>query len=394
MILTISNKIIGTDKHLVFDGSTWTWSGSIDKKSFLWGFDNPRDLRGAADALGISVPLFETSPWGKAQKYLKVSSIQPRWIDCVPRKAWQAIVKEAVDQLWRHFSSADNSYYISTHTRNREIIEGLQKPLINKLLLQDRIDTAKNGIRQSLSKFSPINNNECPDFKYSLSKSITGRMTITSGPNILTMKKSDRSIFKSRYKNGKIIEIDIISAEPRVALSMFGKSIPGDVYEDVIKKANLKIDRNAAKIATLSALYGASHHTLKSRISKESNSLRVLDLVKGYFGVEHINKMIKDQYELLGYIKNTHGRKILSNEPSLNHFVQSSAVDVAFDIFEALINKIKSENIDAVPLFLIHDAIVLDLNSNHIEKLRQVCSNGFLSPVTESNFPVRIKEIK
>ena len=88
------------------------------------------------------------------------------------------------------------------------------------------------------------------------------------------MKKSDRVVFKSKHPGGKIVEIDISSAEPRVALSLFGKVVDGDVYEDVIKKAGVKITRADAKVATLSALYGASHHSLKSKMSNPKDAIR------------------------------------------------------------------------------------------------------------------------
>ena len=201
-------------------------------------------------------------------------------------------------------------------------------------------------------------------------------------------------IFKSRYTDGVIVEVDIVSAEPRVALSLFGKSVTGDVYKDLLDRAGLSISRPDAKIAALSALYGASHHTIKSKISDTSRSAEILDIVKDYFGVSHIEKMIKEQYEAKGYVKNTHGRKIFTNPPSLNHFIQSSAVDVSFDIFESLIDKIKTEDVDALPVFLIHDAIGIDIRKSHLEKLRALCSEGLFSKTIGINFPVRIKEIK
>ena len=64
--------------------------------------------------------------------------------------------------------------------------------------------------------------------------SITGRMTITSGPNILTLKRGHRKILRSRYPGGKIVEIDIRAAEPRVVLALVGKKVEGDVYTEII----------------------------------------------------------------------------------------------------------------------------------------------------------------
>ena len=104
--------------------------------------------------------------------------------------------------------------------------------------------------------------------------------------------------------------------------------------------------------------------------------------------------MIQAQHEKLSYISNTHGRKIFSDAPSVNHFVQSSTVDVAFDVFESLLEKIKDMKIEAVPLYIIHDGIVLDVSAEGFVKLADLCKDGFESKTIRTNFPVRIKEIK
>lgn len=394
MDITISRKTLGSDHHLVYNGKDWTWSENFLNSSALWGFDHPRDLQSAAEALNLHIPLFDNTPWSRSQNLLVNTDSDIRWFDCMPRQVWKEKVKEAARQLWINFNNKDNSYYITTHTRNREITQGLSRAHIDTVLLNSRMASSNYNIKRSLLKFLPQDGLKCPPFKYSLSKSVTGRMTVYDGPNILTMKRSDRSIFKSRYSDGAIVEIDIVSAEPRVALSLFGKSAEGDIYKELIKKANLDITRADAKIATLSALYGASHHTIESKISNPAKAFEILDLVKDYFGVPHIEKIIKDQHQNLGYIKNTHGRKIFSDPPSLNHFIQSSTVDVAFDIFEDLLSKISEFKIDAVPIFIIHDAIVIDVKRSQIKELNKFCKSGLFSKTVDMNFPVKLKEIK
>ena len=59
-----------------------------------------------------------------------------------------------------------------------------------------------------------------------------------------------------------------------------------------------------------------------------------------------------------------------------------------------LIEKIKSSNVDACPVFLIHDAIGIDVRKSQLKKLRALCKDGLYSETIGINFPVRIKEIK
>ena len=133
---------------------------------------------------------------------------------------------------------------------------------------------------------------------------------------------------------------------------------------------------------------------LTAKLSNPKDASKVLDTVKGYFGVHFIEKMIKEQHDSYGYVKNTHGRKIFSDPPSLNHFIQSSSVDVSFDVFESLIQKISEEGIVASPIFLIHDAIGIDIKRSDVKKLEAICARGIESKTLGIRLPVKSKEIK
>tara|TARA_B100000214_G_C23931952_1_gene611184 strand:+ start:200 stop:1372 length:1173 start_codon:yes stop_codon:yes gene_type:complete len=390
MILTVSSFEIGTEKNLVFDGSSWSWSKSIPKNSLLWGFDHPNDIRDAAASLRLDLPDFWKTPWGIAQSYIQGKDSKVLWQYVMPFQRWRDHVENLASQLWINFTNKDNSYYVDTHLRNRRVIWQLSRPILSRDYYF-KVAKKENG---NLERFKPGRDDRPERSKYSFSKTVTGRMTIPVGPNILTLKKENRKIFKSRFKDGRIVEVDLQSAEPRVALALFGKSISGDIYENVSKSLGLKIDRKIAKIATLSALYGASQHSLRSQLNSNTMAIKVLESVKEYFSVQHLEKMISLQHKDFGYVSNTHGRKIFSEIPSVNHFIQSSTVDVAFDIFEALLEKIKEMKIEALPLYIIHDAIILDVNSSSYTDLVKICSEGFESKTTRVNFPVKIKEIK
>lgn len=393
MILAISSREIGTRNHLIFDGEDWAWSSRPPKDSLLWGFDHPLDLRDAAASLNIDIPTFWNTPWGKAQSKIQCIDKPVRWQHTMPKSSWKMNVENIVDKLWMNFSEKSNSYYIDTHLRNRKVVWQLSRPIVSHHLYADRISKTNSGSLGSLEKFRPMEDGKSKRSEYAFSRTVTGRMTIVNGPNILTLKKENRSIFKSRFPNGKIVEIDLQSAEPRVALSLFGKSIDGDIYKHVMKSIDSNITRDAAKIATISSLYGASQHSLRAHISNNSDAIKVLESVKSYFGVRHLEKMIAEQHLNTGYITNTHGRKIFSDAASVNHLIQSSTVDVAFDVFESLLLSISKMKIEAIPLYIIHDAIILDVSQASFEDLSKLCSNGFISKTVKTNFPVKIKEI-
>ena len=44
--------------------------------------------------------------------------------------------------------------------------------------------------------------------------------------------------------------------------------------------------------------------------------------------------------------------------------------------FGALFDRIKEEDLDAIPCFVLHDALLLDVNQQHIERLRLLTDEG------------------
>ena len=54
----------------------------------------------------------------------------------------------------------------------------------------------------------------------------------------------------------------------------------------------------------------------------------------------------------------------------------------------------EDERIRAVPVFLIHDAIGIDIERSDISKLEKICQKGIRSETLGIDLPVRTKEIK
>jgi len=397
MQLLISANQLGTERCLLYDGTTWSWVDDMaeyNNASIAYGFES-LDECDAVESLRLDVPKIRSTPWYESMTYFENNESKIPWQLCMPQWAWKSFVKNLVDCLWMNFSNPDNHYYITTLRRNRELIRSIQEPTIDATIIKSILKDSPKNSHSQIKKFMPIKDkNTAPRSRYSLSKSITGRMTISDGPNILTLKKEYRKILKSRWgDNGKIFEIDVQSVEPRVALSFFGKSVKGDVYASVMESVDIKIDRKIAKVATLSAIYGASHHSLRSILPESTNSLKILHEVKEFFGVRHIEKMIKEQHDELGYIKNSHGRKIFSEIPSVNHLIQSSAVDVSFDIFEEIISRLKNNNTKFNLIYFIHDAMIVDVNTDSIDKLMEAVNKDIYVRNVDQDFPVNIKEI-
>lgn len=251
---------------------------------------------------------------------------------------------------------AESTGYTETLIKGRRIFD---------LLTPIRVDTVK--VRslveagEPLDSFLPIKFNECEKIRYTHGTK-TGRLRVDSGPKVLTVSKQHRRVLTSRYPGGKIVSIDFISLEPRLALFTVGKSVRGDVYDEISRVSGEP--RAKTKIATLSFLYGAG--------ASDGVSEKLRRHVREYFNVRELHKRIEESSGRNGY-----GRPLDVDEDRLliPHWVQSTAVDVCLLAFSELAERLSGI---ADPLFLVHDAMFLDVPAENTERLSEIISEGVM----------------
>tara|TARA_A100001515_G_scaffold105068_2_gene85811 strand:- start:161 stop:1204 length:1044 start_codon:yes stop_codon:yes gene_type:complete len=194
--------------------------------------------------------------------------------------------------------------------------------------------------------------------------SVTGRTKIVSGLNFLIMKKEDRHKLTSKFKHGRIYEIDIVSLEPRVLLKLSRDKICDDVYEHVAQNV-LKLDKSRSKIklGLISTLYGAKNSTVKKLSGLEKSQV---EKIKEYFKIKELYQKLNSEFENHSRITNFYGRNIYSNNSMINHYIQSTAVDCAMIGFNNFLNQF-SEGVNLVST--IHDAIIIDVHPDYFEKI-------------------------
>ena len=223
----------------------------------------------------------------------------------------------------------------------------------------------------------------------------TGRLTIKEGPQILTLKREFRSIFTPSSMNSRLFEIDFISLEPRVALNFAGVHASNDVYLSFIESTGIKISRDAAKLAVLCSLYGAGETRLDSLLRKESTSVTAKMLVKAvakYFRLSELRRHLFGQAKGQGLIHNYLGRPIEIDDAResilVNNYLQSSATDVAIAGFNDFAKKFAGK---CRPLFVIHDALIIDVPNEHLDEVQRYVYSGYDVPGL-GNFPLKLKE--
>jgi hypothetical protein len=218
----------------------------------------------------------------------------------------------------------------------------------------------------------------CPPVRYDTTGTKTGRMSVISGPNVLTLPKGFKKALSSRFPDGKIVEIDYSALEPRTALAIANSSLAhaDDVYLEIGKKLGI-LSRDITKQVVISFLYGAGMNTIsKLADMKQETLLPKLVELKHVVNYKQCLQKIKYEIQRDGWFRNHASRPILTDTTKdgtlFNNFCQSSAVDVALSGFCELLDKIKALNFQAVPLCFIHDAVILDVPMSEIETLQNI----------------------
>jgi hypothetical protein len=208
---------------------------------------------------------------------------------------------------------------------------------------------------------------------------VTGRMTVTSGPNILTLKKEYRGILESLYgRNGCVAMLDFSGLEARVLLyEAGGKCEAPDVYEEFAKKLGRK--RDDVKGAIISELFGIGKQALEQSLEIRGEELdKFLGKIKELFKTKELLKCVKAGFVDKGYVTNKFGRRIEITEPlnhiMVNYYAQSTGADVVLLGFSQVVKSLAKKAPGIRPLFLLHDALFLDVPNVEMHVLKEITS--------------------
>ena len=283
----LSKEITGINKDLVFDKDkklinrnrleTDIFIGkSIDINSISYFSKN------AGTDLELEIPIKYKNMWGFIKK-------NPDWSSVLGFEKFASMAISLIKKTESFLSNKENSYYFKDCKEHYDLFKQIKPAKVNKPNLLKYINSVEaykvKQILEVIDKekmmFKPI--------KYSLFNTVTGRMTIRSGLNLLTLKKENRNMIGSSFEDGKILEIDIKNLEPRILMGMFNKEVPDDIYtwiaQTVLDKNGYKdneIDatqRNFIKELTFKILYGASMHTIKKDLKDMVWFFNIEDIV-------------------------------------------------------------------------------------------------------------------
>lgn len=332
------------------------------------------------------------SKWSKyismfdLKKFYNIESVLPEHI--------VADYKEDVIKANSILEERDSSLnYIKRFKANQKIFKCLDQAKINLISYRVFKELEKNEtILSNLMSFKP-SGGFANKAQYKQTATISGRLTDQSGcPKILTLPARCRKIFESRWqRDGELLYVDFKNLEPRVIRKINGKEAGEDIYTEISDSLDFEVDRVIIKRGIISTLYGSSSQI--EGLSK-IRSDAVLEATKSYFDLDAILKRAEMVNEI-GCRNNYFGRPIWNIEETkenklINNYVQSTAVDISLAYFSELCTKINMSL--CKPIFIIHDALILDVHNDYINDIMDILTKGYNCEKL-GHFPVEIEKL-
>lgn len=359
MRFCLDKSILGADQHY-FDG----WTKNVPENTWIVGknISSEWDLLSALHLCGNHQEILPSKAFVKMMRSLTFKEVP--WKQVLPEHEFDLFLSETIGKINKALDETDLSYYREVFVPAYKALAKLSPAKIHnkkwEFLATHNIHGANEDV---IDSFEPNEDGFADRIVYEQIKTISGRHIVKRGPQILRLNRDFKTIIKSRYDGGKIIQFDFVSLEPRIALMLAGKEIKDDIYSDINETLfEGRFTREIAKLVTLSVLYGSGIKKLSEETGLDLEKCKEMQpMVQEYFDVFRIRRRLIEEYKKNGFIRNFFGRAIYPKDASghklYNNYIQSTAVDAAmlgfWNIFQMLPELI-------IPIFIIHDNAMLD----------------------------------
>lgn len=224
---------------------------------------------------------------------------------------------------------------------------------------------------------------------HSAKRTITGRINCTESafnPQNMPKDSPDRNMLVSRFKGGKIVVLDYVSFETKLAMYMcenkkfIASYCDKDIHAETAKKIfgtknPTSKQRDSAKKANHALLYGGGEERLESILSDAKNPKVAVELLRGFFKpIIDKSEEIFSEYDRNGYVVNPFGTlvRVTKRWAAFNNYVQSTAADIVAD--KMLEIKVTLNGMKSQFLFQIFDSFVFDMHPSEMEDIPKIVS--------------------
>ena len=399
MEFVIGSDVIGSAADVCYKIESKEFSRADPKMNWVYTAKNS-DLLCINELFRLNKIKINTEPPQKYRNALRsigISSTGIPWRYVMPLDSYKSYCYRVASDISKHFEKLDKDYYADTFKPSGGVLKHLKRACIDKKkYLEHARSEASPAALSVLESFEPLDDGLCKPVQYDRYSSKTGRLTVKSGPNIMILKKGYRDILKSSFKNGKIIQLDYSSFEARLALGLAGKKTNlNDVYtyiSDALFGGTLK--RDSCKTMVLGVLFGMGTEAMANLAGIDRGAAKsAKKKIKDYFNFNKTVQPLIESAESNGSIHNFYGRKIMADSllpgKLFNLLVQSTGVDASLLGFSSFIQAALERQVEVRPLFVLHDALILDCPESSIQQIDEAIACAEKIKGFEINFPIK-----
>lgn len=389
---------MGTKNHLLQCDDHFRWTSVIPDDAFVVG-DKQR-YKGSIESLNetfmCDIDLSFPENFVRAHEIVGLTNCVPWW-KCMPHDSMKFHLERTLSQIRDSIQNVEKDRYYDRYLQNRRFLCSFSAAKIDENILNDRILDSKMDVNKASLISFKLKDGLLDKVVYKQNR--TGRTSVLSGPKILTLKKEYRDIIISHSGDeGKIILIDLVSLEPRLALSIANVHESGDVYQKIAEKLGLnfeKISRDDLKKMLMGVMFGMSDlEKIKNVLPLEPTAF--IKFIKKLFKIDEIESFLREEIEKNGFMRNFFGRKIFVDECEKKNlysdYIQSSGVDASIESFTHFTDHIILDR--AKPIFMIHDALMFDVDQSYTNDFLKQVEKGCKMRDFSVKFPMRAKILR
>lgn len=398
----LDKLILGTDNHLCLqlDGCFWTskllegmWTLSKHPLPY-----SSRCLNDLFELEGLIPPLDPPNRFVKSmQTFAARATISPPWSMIMPQDEHRSFVERLINFTSQTLASINLSYYNDVWDKGNVVLRSLLPAKVDgKRFLEVVEDSGMN--RRVIEGFRPDGAGFASPVVYDRFGTRTGRLTVKSGPGILTMKKEYKDVIVPSVPGGHIVSVDFSALEVRVLLHEAGGTCDSsDLYEHISNELFFgKVDRKSVKAAVIAESYGSSKSVLSTFLKIGGRELdEFVEKIRSYLGIKELREKVSGQYWKDGHIRNKYGRRVAIDAPQghifVNSYAQSTGADVSLMGFSEVVQSLmKSPGVR--PLFVVHDELILDVSPERMEEVSRITSVKV--PGFDQIFPLKMRILR
>jgi len=376
MRVCILRSYLGSERHLLLDTAdpeSGVWTRSVPDDAWALGAsvtNHHHDLRVLGEYAGQIIDWEIPSKYSLADEEANVDV--SRFIHTVPRDALLAHVCQLLSRAESLADAAADQYITGMFAQARRQLADLQRARVDPTAWNEATHDADSSALQSLE---PDSDGLAGQTVYDQLGTITGRLTVSSGPHILTLRRDLRRVLRPTRRGRRLLMIDFVSHEPRVALCLKGETPPIDIY-GWFREAHLPTaSRDDAKGAIISTLYGMTPGTLSDKLGVTLTEAKILnEIVRVTFGLDKLEKDLIKAHSQRGEISSAFGRRIKPSSSSpgvlVNSYIQGTSYDIAMAGFRRILSMCAAALIETHVFFYIHDAMILEISERDEDRLR------------------------